>query len=194
MTITCPKCHKEIPIPDDKPSTVKCPHCKATLAIKYRGDESSNEPEQTEKTSFGTKVKNIWREHKGKIIAGTVAVVTVVVGAIVIHRTIKDSSVDSDADSDLLPPSNPEPPTTPPDPYDLAVDPWATDDDDEFPEDDLSDLEYSSFLQEKCPRCGTPLYYGFYTVPWEDGDNEYGYWTCSHCGKIIYDWASGDDD
>lgn len=29
MTITCPKCHKEISIPDDKPSAVKCPHCHA---------------------------------------------------------------------------------------------------------------------------------------------------------------------
>lgn len=199
MTITCPKCHKEISIPDDKPSAVKCPHCKVTLALKYKGDESSEEPEQDEKPSLKDRIKTVWREHKGKIIAGGAAVVAAVIGGIVVYNKIKDSTVDPDSDLDLLPPSEPDPPHTEIDRYELAVDPWATDDeDDEFPEDDgdidMSDLEYFSFLVDHCYNCGGSLAGGEYTFPWEDGSNEYGYWICPHCHAINEDWNSVDDD
>lgn len=33
----------------------------------------------------------------------------------------------------------------------------------------------------------------FYTSPWEDDDNEYGYWNCPCCNAINIDWDSGDD-
>ena len=46
----------------------------------------------------------------------------------------------------------------------------------------------------ECCNCGCSLANAPYTMPWEDGDNEYGYWTCKNCGEKNTDWASGDDD
>ena len=34
-----------------------------------------------------------------------------------------------------------------------------------------------------CIYCGEPLDGGEYTMPWEDGDNMYGYTICPHCKK-----------
>lgn len=223
MTITCPGCEKNLIIPDANPPRVRCRFCKTIFSIEYSEPATISDicfP-------FKVKVKRTWKKHKSKIIAGVgVAVATATGVALYLNSKNNSSEKSADVQSDAtntLPPdlsgvadsvtaglqtagtilSNAcvnavtEIASGQPDRYELAVDPWATDDDDkEFPEDDvdLSDLEYYPFLEEKCPRCGTPLHYGFYTSPWEDGDNEYGYWTCSRCGKIVYDWASGDDD
>ncbi len=47
---------------------------------------------------------------------------------------------------------------------------------------------------DECINCQQDLLGGVYTAPWEDGDNEYGYVICPHCGAKNRDWASGDDD
>ena len=43
-----------------------------------------------------------------------------------------------------------------------------------------------------CASCGWPLDDSPYTMKWEDGDNEYGYWTCRYCGYEHEDYS--DDD
>ncbi len=220
MTITCPGCEKKLIIPDANPPRVRCRSCKTIFSIEYSEPATISDI----RFPFKVKVKRTWKKHKGKIIAGVGVAIAGAVGT-ALYRNSKNNSSEESAPTNTLPPdlsgvtdsvtaglqtagtilSNAcvnavtEITSGQPDRYDLAVDPFATgdDEDEEFPEDDnmdLSDLEYSPFLEEKCPRCGTPLHYGFYTSPWEDGDNEYGYWTCSRCGKIVYDWASGDDD
>ena len=47
---------------------------------------------------------------------------------------------------------------------------------------------------DECINCQQDLSGGVYTAPWEDGDNEYGYVICPHCGAKNIDCASGDDD
>lgn len=46
----------------------------------------------------------------------------------------------------------------------------------------------------ECCNCGCELRESSYTLPWEDGDNEYGYWTCNNCGAETLDLSSADDD
>lgn len=49
-------------------------------------------------------------------------------------------------------------------------------------------------MSHECENCGQSLEGSDYTLPWEDGDNSAGYWTCRHCGAINWDWASDEDD
>lgn len=49
-------------------------------------------------------------------------------------------------------------------------------------------------MENYCISCGASLRSAPYTQPWEDGDNEEGYWTCPSCGAENIDWASADDD
>lgn len=46
---------------------------------------------------------------------------------------------------------------------------------------------------QDCENCGCGLDGSIYVIPWEDDDNEYGYWICSHCHHKNIDWDSGDD-
>lgn len=46
---------------------------------------------------------------------------------------------------------------------------------------------------KECEACGEPLDYSTYVAPWEDGDNEYGYWVCKRCKHKTTDWDSGDE-
>lgn len=32
-----------------------------------------------------------------------------------------------------------------------------------------------------------------YTMSWEAGDNDLGYWTCRHCGEEVSDYSTEDD-
>jgi len=41
---------------------------------------------------------------------------------------------------------------------------------------------FSSSNRGECVSCGNSLASGDYAMPWEDGDNEYGYVTCPSCG------------
>lgn len=48
-------------------------------------------------------------------------------------------------------------------------------------------------MSRDCEKCGWDLEGSDYTMPWEDDDNEYGYYICRHChhkNEIIED----DDD
>ena len=45
-----------------------------------------------------------------------------------------------------------------------------------------------------CECCGRPLAGGVLTLPWEDGDNEYAYVTCPHCGAENTQYGYGEDD
>lgn len=36
-------------------------------------------------------------------------------------------------------------------------------------------------MENYCINCGRDLRNAPYTAPWEDGDNEEGYWTCPSC-------------
>ena len=49
-------------------------------------------------------------------------------------------------------------------------------------------------MDNYCINCGRDLRNAPYTAPWEDGDNEEGYWTCPSCHTKNIDWASADDD
>lgn len=55
------------------------------------------------------------------------------------------------------------------------------------------DEEDDYSLNGCCRTCGASLDDAFYTMPWEDDDNECGYWTCRRCHAKNYDWDSGDD-
>ena len=46
---------------------------------------------------------------------------------------------------------------------------------------------------QECENCGHCLDDSIYFAPWEDDDNEYGFWICSSCRHKNIDWASGDD-
>ena len=193
MVITCPGCNKNLTIPDTNPSHVRCQHCKTTFTIEY------SEPAKITDVCFPLplKAKRFWIKHKGKIIACTVAAATVIVGGAVAYNKYKNSRVDSDADRNLLPSKDPEPPTELLDSFNPAIDTCATNSDNELPEEDdidLSGLEYLSFLVDNCYNCGGSLAGGEYVAPWEDGSNEYGYWICPHCGAPNEDWNSADDD
>ena len=50
-------------------------------------------------------------------------------------------------------------------------------------------LETISVTQKE----GCSLKNASYTMSWEDGDNEYGYWTCPNYGENNTDWSSGDN-
>ncbi len=45
-----------------------------------------------------------------------------------------------------------------------------------------------------CVCCGRSLAGGVLTLPWEDGDNEYAYVTCPHCGEENIQDGYGEDD
>ncbi len=47
-------------------------------------------------------------------------------------------------------------------------------------------------MYRTCEFCGMPLDGAEYIMPWEDGDNYYGYWICPFCGKETED--DSDDD
>ena len=193
MVITCPGCNKKLAIPDTNPSHVRCRHCNTAFTIEY------SEPVKITdiRLPLKLKVEHLWKNHKRKIIAGTAAAAVVIVGGAVAYNKYKNSTANSGLDRNLLPSKEPEPATTLPDPYDLTVDPCATDiDDEELSEEediDLSDLEFLSFLMDNCYNCGHSLAGGIYVAPWEDGSNEYGYWICPRCGAPNEDWNSADD-
>jgi DNA-directed RNA polymerase subunit RPC12/RpoP len=50
-------------------------------------------------------------------------------------------------------------------------------------------------MEKECINCQQSLSGGELTDRWEDGDNEYAYVKCPHCGfkNILYDYG-GDDD
>lgn len=173
---TCPNCGNKIPISRFLPSKVSCKKCKMEFGVEYSPEE------------FGIcgKAKIKWNQfaltHPTivktiKIAAGVVAVAGI--GYIVYqHHNNEDSISDSEEIDESPSSSLPEEVTD----SDVSIDDTESDCDDE-----------SCSLIGCCRNCGTPLYEGSYTMPWEDGDNEYGYWTCAYCHAQNIDWDSGDD-
>lgn len=49
-------------------------------------------------------------------------------------------------------------------------------------------------MENYCEHCGTSLKNAEYVLPWEDEDNEAGYWICRQCHKKTIDWSTVDDD
>lgn len=47
---------------------------------------------------------------------------------------------------------------------------------------------------DNCVSCGWPLEGGDLTLPWEDGDNEFAYIICPHCGAENTVYGYGEDD
>ena len=48
-------------------------------------------------------------------------------------------------------------------------------------------------MPTECEHCGMPLNGASYTLPWEDDDNPYGYYTCPYCGHQNVDYTDDDD-
>lgn len=48
-------------------------------------------------------------------------------------------------------------------------------------------------MSKECIECGFDLSGSGYTLPGEDGDNPYGYWTCRSCGAENIDLSTDDD-
>lgn len=46
----------------------------------------------------------------------------------------------------------------------------------------------------ECVACQRDLTGGEITLPWEDGDNEYAYTICRHCGHENTLYGFGEDD
>lgn len=201
MKVTCPKCHKELEIPDDKPTSMKCPHCNATLTFKYSDNEGDESKQETEKIPLKLKAKDFWNKHKVKIIVG-VATVIGTIATIVWHKNRESSEESSRNLLDSLPklepdklanvviPSNNEPEESQDDEYYYGNGDEYSDDDEEF---DCEEWGILGYLSNYCYNCGAKLSNGLYTDPWEDGSNEYGYWTCLCCGAINEDYNSADD-
>ena len=105
-----------------------------------------------------------------------VGVIVAVAGAAyLLHRPDENTTaIDSTASSD---PEESSVPISSGDSYD----------DSDYDEED----DYS--LNGCCRTCGAPLDDAFYPMPWENDDNECGYWTCRRCHAKNYDWDSGDD-
>lgn len=49
-------------------------------------------------------------------------------------------------------------------------------------------------MPTECENCGASLERASYTMPWEDDDNAYGYYTCPRCGHENIDYSTCDDD
>lgn len=47
---------------------------------------------------------------------------------------------------------------------------------------------------DTCINCEMPLDGGVLILPWEDGDNEYAYVICPHCGAENIQYGYGEDD
>lgn len=171
-TVICPNCGSLISIPKTMPVSVTCKKCSESFGVEYDYAE----------VGFFGKIKmkyNDFSVKHPKIIkmAKVVSAIVVVAGAAyLLHRPDENTvAIDSTASS------------TPEEPSVSASTGGDNCDDYDCDEED----DYS--LNGCCRTCGASLDDAFYTMPWEDDDDEYGYWTCRRCHARNYDWDSGDD-
>ena len=171
-TVICPNCGSLISIPKTMPVSVTCKKCSEPFGVEYDYAE----------VGFFGKIKmkyNDFSVKHPKIIkmSKVVSAIVVVAGAAyLLHRPDENTvAIDSTASS------TPEEPSVPASTGGGNCDEYDCDE-----EDDYS-------LNGCCRTCGASLDDAFYTMPWEDDDNEYGYWTCRRCHARNYDWDSGDD-
>lgn len=189
LIATCSSCGTQNPIDESRPDEVICSGCHKTLHLNY--------PDTEQKVSMKTRVKT----SVSNAVSATGAFVkrhrkAILLGMLAVGGLFWEYKRQSDASCQL-----PQSPTPTSDPFDslsdvadeVVNDPvyYEPDDSDE---DTYTDWDILSYLSENCMNCGAPLAGGYYTSPWEDDDNEYGYWVCPRCGCINTDWNSGDDD
>lgn len=169
--VVCPNCGSPIDIPKSMPFIITCKKCGESFGVEYDPSE------------FGiwgkAKIKyNDFSVRHPKILKTVKAVGTIVAVAGVaylLHRPDENTTaIDSAASSD-------------PEESSVPIQSGDSYDDSDYDEED----DYS--LNGCCRTCGASLDDAFYTMPWEDDDNEYGYWTCRRCHAKNYDWDSGDD-
>lgn len=176
-SVTCPACGCELPISIFMPASVRCKKCKATFEVEYDPAELNFWGKAKVKyNNFSIKHPHIIKGLKVVVIGAAVSVAGYCIGKHAIENSTSSTneslpaSEDPSTDCDLL----------------------GNDYDDDVECDDAGYDDHP--LDGYCRTCGAPLYEGFYTAPWEDDDNEYGYWTCRRCHAINIDWSTSDDD
>lgn len=205
LVAKCPHCGKILAIPRNKPKEFVCPYCDEKLALTYSDSDHSVTAESTKPvpakaglfSKIGATCKGavnktvtIAREHP----AATITIAAAAIGAIGYLLFGKDkldellSTQSSSENNDTL--------GHEPDSISIAGDAQVIEgtSSDDSEEDEYTDWDILSYLGEHCRNCGASLAGAYYTDPWEDGDNECGYWTCPRCGAINNDWDSADDD
>ena len=204
LTIECTKCGEKLSIPDSRPPEITCDRCHSRIKLSYHKvdsdetDDEYNSDTGTGKAGLLSRIKDgcknaatgVWdftKKHYKEIIgAGILAGIAV---------WVMHANSQSDGGTAELPDSNTDftpkdiPVKTPNDCPDAGNNPSDDEDDNE----ELTDWDYLSYSVNHCINCGSSLAGGYYTAPWEDDDNEYGYWECPCCGAINYDWNSADD-
>ena len=171
---TCPNCGHSIEIHGFMSTKVKCKSCKASFGVEYE-DENG--------TVYSGGWKGFSQKHPNFIkgLGWTVAGVMFVVGTgLAIASKFETLAESSHAPEDSSGTGTDDPSCIP---EQQAA----------YHFDDYDDQSASSFDSECCRTCGIPLAGSDYTLPWEDDDNDLGYWKCDNCGAINYDWNSGDD-
>lgn len=172
-TVTCPNCGSDISVPKTMPVSVTCKECGAAFGVEYDPAEVGIWGKiKLKYNDFSLKHPKILKAIK------VVGVLTLVSGtAYLLHQSDENSSTSTNA---AISSGSYEP----------------------IPPDEIGENSYNNSAYDEnddcsldgcCRTCGTPLYEGSYTAPWEDGDNEYGYWTCRKCHAHNIDWDSGDD-
>lgn len=174
-TVTCPNCGSEIDVPKTMPVTVTCKGCGETFGVEY---------DPAEFGFFGKikiKCNDFSIKHPKIVKAGKVTgMITVIVGgAYLLYKSNENTSPSTNSQIS----SASDSPIPPDEIGENSYDNYEYDCDEE---DDYS-------LNGCCRTCGASLDDAFYTMPWEDDDNEYGYWTCRKCHAKNIDWDSGDD-
>lgn len=186
LTTVCPHCSGSIQVPSTPTEVFVCPHCRTKLKLLYTPVPSAAQKLVSKTRSAcgraASSVTQFVKAHPKTTVALTAAG-----GFLLCWLTQSDdppSTKPSPADPQPLAPSPCPPETEPVSDFEL--------------EPEAEEAEEEAFtpyvgLCGYCYNCGSPLAGGFYTDPWEDGDNEYGYWNCPCCNAINVDWDSGDD-
>lgn len=192
LTVTCSSCNTQSVVPDDRPNEIICSGCGKSLLLRYPEQKEARALSKVKTTASNVASATLAfaKRHRKALIRIGVGILAVAGGAWGYKQLSEqvsqpelpqsDSSPDLDASYDLQPVESDE-----------------TDDSNERDisySNDYSDFDILSYLSENCENCGASLAGGYYTAPWEDGDNEYGYWICPRCGHTNIDWDSVDDD
>lgn len=191
LIVTCPHCSSSAPVPPDLPEVFVCPHCTAKLKLIYHPVPSavSRFAARVRSTysSAASSVKSFVQEHPK-----TTAAIAAAGGFLLYyfsHADCPDEALLPSTD-EALPASLPEEKSPSSEIEELSD--GSSQESESYADDDTDEDSYVG-LCGYCYNCGSPLAGGFYTSPWEDDDNEYGYWNCPCCNAINIDWDSGDD-
>ena len=185
LTAVCPHCSGSIQVPSTPTEVFVFPHCRTKLKLLYTPAPSAAQRLVSKARSAcgkaASSVQQFVKSHPKATVALTAA------GGFLLYCLAQSDSSPSaqPADSRPLAPSS-----CPPDQTSVSASHFESEAEAENEEE--IPVPYVG-LCGYCYNCGSPLAGGFYTDPWEDGDNEYGYWNCPCCNAINVDWDSGDD-